>query len=368
MGEPVTGFYNSYLGECRFIERVDLNPHSNFDGIKVIDSQVDLKCSGHSVNNLFQRRVIDVCDIGQNVDIDQAIRYIKLGHPGVKVFSCNKTLAQQLLESDPTMTDLDESLYQSDSDYIYNTPETAYTSVESNLDSIIGFIEFNRRHYVCWVKNHSNGYWYRIDSLYKGGIVGSPRLGGTICKFSQQSMLQYIRELPEIDIGNLNSGFSGACRLLIVTDGGSSDLSGRPTVRDKVSRTRRTEPRRPVPRPRPRVLSDRTAGKYNTRRDSPKARRKSSQNLDSQVKKGLENMELIQNIYSFPDEYSQMFFDFMREKNISVEEMSDFDIANSVAMDFHNRLQEASMMSPLKLSPKKRRKKTSPKRRKNKKK
>ena len=224
--------------ECKFVIRAGIDPYgldplSNFDGIRLIDSQVGTRCGGHAMNNLFQRRVIEVCDLREGLDIDAVIRLVKRGDPGVKVYSCDRTMAQLLLEMDPS-TEVAPDLHESQSDYIYRTPDQAQASIERNLGNILGFIEFTGGHYVSWVYNNVNGFWYRIESMYRGG---GRELGGTICKFSVDDMLEYIKNLRQISIaGGTGTVFSGACRLLIVARVPFPDLSARSTVEEEISR------------------------------------------------------------------------------------------------------------------------------------
>ena len=226
--------------ECRFVMRAGIDPYgldplSNFDGIRLIDSQVGTKCGGHAMNNLFQRRVIEVCDLREGLDIDAVIRLVKRGDRRVKVYSCDRTMAQLLLEMDPS-AQVAPDLHESQSDYIYRTPDQAQASIERNLGNILGFIEFTGGHYVSWVYNNVNGFWYRIESMYRGG---GRELGGTICKFSVDDMLEYIRNLRQISIaGGTGTVFSGACRLLIVARVPFPDLSARSTVEEEISRAR----------------------------------------------------------------------------------------------------------------------------------
>ena len=248
MGDTVftpVRFPNDYLAEeCRFVLTQDIDPDSNFDGIVVIDSQYNEMCGVHSVNNLLQYRRIDRCPHKNNVDIDDVVGFIKEADPHLQAYSCDKPIAIRLLESDPTV-DISGLPLQNNSDHVYKNPEIALENIKRNLDLVIGFIESDGHHYVCWVRS-DNGYWYRIDSVYDGvdEVNFTKEQGGSVCKFTTENMLRYVESLPEIP---RNAIFKGACRLIVVTLQIFQGLQG--------SSFRRERELPPLPRT-PRLTSD----------------------------------------------------------------------------------------------------------------
>ena len=216
MGDTVftsVRFPNDHLAqECRFVLTQDIDPGSNFDGIVVIDSQYDEMCGGHAVNNLLQHRRIDRCHLKNRADIDEVVGFIKEADPYLQAYSCDKPHGIRVLEagviSEAQLSD--EYPVENKSDHVYKNSEIALENIKRNLDLVIGFIEFDGGHYVCWVRG-DNGYWYRIDSRYEGRVGN---MGGSVCKFTTENMLRYVELLPVVHGDEL---FKGACRLIVVT-------------------------------------------------------------------------------------------------------------------------------------------------------
>tara|TARA_R110001592_G_scaffold18816_12_gene77725 strand:- start:4136 stop:5071 length:936 start_codon:yes stop_codon:yes gene_type:complete len=215
-------FPNYHLAEeCRFVLTQDIDPDSNFDGIFVIDSQYNLMCGGHAVNNLLQHRVINRCDLIDRAYIDQVVDLIKQADPSLQVYSCDKPRGIRLLEAGVmTRSQLEEEAsddypLENKSDHVYENSEIALENIKRNLSVPIGFIESDGHHYVSWVRSE-NGHWYRIDSIYEGVDEENftKEQGGSVCKFTTENMLRYVESLPEIAGDEI---FKGACRLVVVT-------------------------------------------------------------------------------------------------------------------------------------------------------
>jgi hypothetical protein len=173
-----------------------LSEGNQINGIKLIDAQVETQCGFHAINNMFQEKLVPVCDKKNNAEFSEVITSIKTKKPNIKVYSCGY------------IDDPQNGYFKIKDD------SSAINLIERNYQNIFGLIEYANSHYVSWRSTGAGDTWYRIDSLALKSSPGSSK--GHICIYSRDQMLQYFSSLGGVTKSGIT--LKGACRVFVFSE------------------------------------------------------------------------------------------------------------------------------------------------------
>ena len=85
MASPVRFKGSGYALECKVVD-----VGKNWESVKAIETQYSNRCGVHSVNNMFQKKVIKACPKDENLYMDQVAKYIKSVSPDLFIYTCQE--------------------------------------------------------------------------------------------------------------------------------------------------------------------------------------------------------------------------------------------------------------------------------------